>query len=171
MKKARTWSLQAAFQPWKVNETESKQRKPAEYKVPRDPPPHSQEAGSKSDTSEMPLDSCRVYAFLKREKERSHASLNRRWCLNTYAESLLRAHAWLAMVISCGNQGPCPCTFGPCQWGCEVHGERIRFLKKLPSKVIYSSDPQIEIYTLCFASIDCGKILFSLNFVSEGSRK
>lgn len=86
-------------------------------------------------------------------------------------KSTSRAHAWLAMVISCGNQGPRPCTFGPCQWGCEVHGERIRFLKKLPSKVIYSSDPQIESYTLCFASIDCGKILFSLNFVSEGSRK
>lgn len=92
VKEARTWSLQAACclptlkgeWNWKQAEETSRVQSAKRSTSPQE------EAGSRSDTSEMPLDSCRVYAFLKREKERSHPSLNCRWCLNTYAESLLQ---------------------------------------------------------------------------------
>ena len=62
-----------------------------------------------------------------------------------------------------------PHVFSAGQWECEVHGG-CSFSKSSHPKW-YTKQTEAEIYTVRFASMDCGKVLFSPDFVSEGSKK
>ena len=56
------------------------------------------------------------------------------------------------------------------QWGCEVHGKGCGFSKSSHPKC-YTEQTEAEMFAVCFASTDCGKVLFSPDFVSEGSKE